>query len=286
MSQNDMYNMISGERLQQLAHFYLGTHDDFEYNPLIFGQKEKHLSIDSLGHDNQWTDRLIGQKPCILFCSGHRIGDFSNLMDRICCPFILITHNSDQNIIWNGISDRIVNCPNLMIWYSQNLGFCHEKVRFLPIGLANSMWPHGNMSVFEGIDFLCLRKTKKTYMNFNIGTNRAVRQPCHDQLIGKLPFLPNVSFSEHIGRLSEYEFCICPEGNGFDTHRLWEALYLRVVPIVMASLFTDVLLAQGLPLVVLNSWSEYDESVLDYSGFVGRFDLDCLRLDYFQEIIC
>jgi hypothetical protein len=29
-----------------------------------------------------------------------------------------------------------------------------------------------------------------------------------------------------------YKYVICPRGNGIDTHRVWEALYLGVVPVV------------------------------------------------------
>ena len=32
--------------------------------------------------------------------------------------------------------------------------------------------------------------------------------------------------------LLNYMFVICPEGNGIDTHRMWEALYLRTIPII------------------------------------------------------
>lgn len=271
------YNIITGERLQQIAHYYIGDSSDFKYNPLISEQTEKHLHID-LG----CFDVLV--KPCILFCYGHKMKDFSTLVNTITVPFILITHNSDQNIVCDETTERIIKSPYLKMWYAQNLAFTHKKVRSLPIGLANSMWRHGNLDFFANSKSAPI-KTKKTFFNFNIGTNREKRLVCYNQLINKLQFLQNIEPTDNLKRLSEYEFCICPEGNGLDTHRLWESLYLHVVPIVLAGPFTDILLNQGIPLVVLNQWSDYNERQLNYSLFADKFNLDLLRLDYFRRLI-
>jgi hypothetical protein len=60
----------------------------------------------------------------------------------------LITHNSDQNIEFTKTIEDILNCNNLIKWYAQNLVFNNKKISLLPIGLANSMWPHGNLKPF------------------------------------------------------------------------------------------------------------------------------------------
>jgi hypothetical protein len=270
-------NIITGERLQQLAHYYLGDISDFQYNPLISIQHEKQLILDIGCFDTL-------SKPCILFCYGHKIKDFSILVNTISVPFVLITHNSDENMFWNESIKKIVNSPNLKMWYAQNLAFTHNKVRILPIGFANSMWRHGNLDFFANGKSVPI-KNKKTFFNFNIVTNREKRLVCYNELIYKLPFLQNIQPTDNLKRLSEYEFCICPEGNGLDTHRLWEALYLHVVPIVLKGPFTDVLLKEGIPLVVLNRWSDYNESELNYSLFADKFNLDILQLNYFREMI-
>jgi hypothetical protein len=90
---------------------------------------------------------------------------------------------------------------------------------------------------------------------------------CFNRLKHKLEWLNEVPPRENIQRLSEYEFCICPEGNGVDTHRLWEALYVKTIPIVIKSDFTDILLENSVPIVVLDDWSQLDESNLDYSNY-------------------
>jgi hypothetical protein len=79
---------------------------------------------------------------------------------------------------------------------------------------------------------------------------------------------------ENLKRLKDYEFCICPEGNGVDTHRLWEAIYLKTIPIVVKSEFTNILIKNNVPVVVLENWSELDIGNLHYHdyNFPNSFD--------------
>ena len=91
--------------------------------------------------------------------------------------------------------------------------------------------------------------------------------PCFDSLKNKIEWLNNVTPSENIERLGQYMFCICPEGNGVDTHRLWEALYLKTVPVVIKSDFTSILQKNNIPLVVLNSWDDFNLDDLNYNTF-------------------
>jgi hypothetical protein len=49
---------------------------------------------------------------------------------------------------------------------------------------------------------------------------------------------------------------VCPRGNGLDTHRMWETLLLGRIAIVERSSLDP--LWDGLPVVVLDSWSELE----------------------------
>ena len=110
-------------------------------------------------------------------------------------------------------------------------------------------------------------KSQLIYFNFNVDTNKTKRMRCFDSLKNKIEWLNNVTPFENIVRLSQYRFCICPEGNGVDTHRLWEALYLKTVPVVIKSDFTSILQKNNIPLVVLNSWDDFNLDDLNYNTF-------------------
>jgi hypothetical protein len=139
----------------------------------------------------------------------------------------------------------------------------------MPIGIANSQWLHGNLNIFNNEEFMknLNSKNKKVYFNFKIETNKEKRDTCYDSLKNKLEWLNKIEPTENLARLKEYEFCICPEGNGVDTHRLWESLYLKTVPIVIQSEFTNILKKNNVPLVILNNWNDFDEKKLNYDDY-------------------
>ena len=256
--------IVTGERIQQLCDVYLGYLGDFRANPIIANQPEKHMNLEEL--------TAPFNNPKYVFCYSHRISVLASKIPYFMNDFVLVTHNSDGEIHECAEVLYILNCSKLEKWYAQNTRFVHEKLSFLPIGIANSQWAHGNL---ENFATTTKTKTRKTYFHFNVFTNPSKRIPCADKLEDKLNWLNVMSPRENISRLSEYEFCICPEGNGVDTHRLWEALYVRTIPIVIKSEFTDILLHNNIPLVVLDDWSQFDESELRYSDY--NLDADSLK---------
>ena len=254
-------NIITGERIQQIANVYLGFTDDFNYNPVIQQQRDKHFDLRNLND--------IFDNPYYIFCYTHRIDVLSSKIHLFKNNFILITHNSDGEIRNTVEVNLILNSPKLEKWYCQNMCFEHEKLFFVPIGFANSMWPHGNINIFKHtfFNYNLTAKTKPIYFNFNINTNVVKRVECLEALKNKVQWLTNVSPYENIIRLQQHAFCICPEGNGVDTHRLWEALYVKTVPIVIDSEFTRILQKHKVPLVVLDKWGDLDVSKLRYRDY-------------------
>ena len=270
--------IIKGERLQQLADVYFGYDEDFHYNPMIAGEPAKHCNINSI--ITQYNN------PPTIFCYTHRLVDFAQIIKYFENPFVLITHNSDGIVDANETTNYLLTQSKIVRWYAQNVTVHHEKLRVLPIGMANDQWPHGNTDkIMENIN---TTKTKSIYFNFNISTNVEKRQDCYNKLLPKLTPDPPVSPEEYHKILSQYEFCICPEGNGVDTHRLWEALYLKCIPIVLQSSHIDILRTQlNIPLVVLQSWDELDISNLHYTSFSTQ-NADYytkLRMDYYNQQI-
>lgn len=274
----DPNDFINGERIQQIADMYLGTADDFIYNPIIMEQIEKHQILADIvsTFDN----------PPILFLYTHLLKQFVDKLQYFANPFTLITHNSDTNLIEsNPEVFKIIQTEKLVCWWGQNLCFIHPKMRCLPIGLANTMWDHGKIENFMNP----IKKTDDVYFNFNIYTNREKRQPCFDALKYSFEFLPMVSVVENVKRLAKYRWCICPEGNGVDTHRIWEAIYMRCIPIVVKSPFIDALMHYSggeLPIYVINSWDDLTHLNLpNFEPFFrDKFD-KWISLNYFSCVI-
>jgi hypothetical protein len=60
-----------------------------------------------------------------------------------------------------------------------------------------------------------------------------------------------VAFLRDIRR---HDFVLCPRGNGCDTHRLWETLYMGSIPVVRRSEINATVL-EGLPVLVVDEWN-------------------------------
>lgn len=254
----DSTQIVTGERLQNVADIYIGTSYYFQYNPMITPQvgKRKHLC--------EFDNKELYDNPRTVFCYGDLITEFSKIMDLFMNPFVLVTHNSDMNIVDNPTINMILEHPKLIRWHGQNVGYIHPKLYFLPIGIANRQWPHGNLEMFDYIFRnydLSIVKKKWAYMNFKIETNKEKRMKCYEALFNKVQYLALTNPMENLLRMMEYRYCICPEGNGLDTHRLWECFYLRVVPVLLKTPYSlNIKNKTGLPMILLDSWSDFSYS--------------------------
>jgi hypothetical protein len=73
--------------------------------------------------------------------------------------------------------------------------------------------------------------------------------------------MPSLSFEKYLTTLASYKYAICPPGNGVDCHRIWECLYLGVIPILLHSVFSEQL-SKSFNCIVLKSWDDFDMETL------------------------
>ena len=265
-------NIVSGERVQNLCDVFLGRPDDFSWNPVIASQPNKHKHLDSI--TEEWDN------PKVLFCYGHRLELFQSKIRFLNNPFVLVTHNSDENITDKYLP--ILNHDKLIAMYSQNPCINHPKLNLVPIGIANSMWPHGNLDMLSQVmrHLSVIPKQNKVYFNFNIGTNPTKRQECFDIMKTKLHFEPMKYHSQYLHSLAQHKFAICPDGNGIDSHRIWECYYLGVIPILLDSVFARKL-EKVVPCIILNSWHEFD--IKACKKYISISDTSAAYLSYYAD---
>lgn len=197
-------------------------------------------------------------------------------------PFVLITHNSDLDI--NSSYSQYIQLPNLIKWYAQNVNYKHEKLIPIPIGIANEKWPHGNTKILQSVIDRQSKKRALMYANFNIFTNPNQRKYCL-QYIKPEYIENNVPFETYLQHTSESYFSICPLGNGIDSHRIWESLYLRTVPIVEDTYNIRYLKQSlNLPIIIIKKWNELtnlDLNIELYNSLINDFNPDILTIENF-----
>jgi hypothetical protein len=265
-------DFITGEKLQSIADIYLGLVDDFNYNPIIKVQTSKLVDLSTI------NDSYLN--PYIIFCYAHRLDLLKSKLQYFQNQFILITHNSDENII--NSYEELLYSNKIIYWYAQNVLIKHPKLQLLPIGIANSMWSHGNLNTFSDIINNDINKNKNFYFYFNISTNVNERQICKTELEQKgLVFGNNLEYILYLKDLSSYKFAICPPGNGIDSHRIWECYYLGVIPILLRSTFSEEL-ENKLPCILLDKWSKFNENDIlsRYDSLINKLNTNIKYLTY------
>jgi hypothetical protein len=79
------------------------------------------------------------------------------------------------------------------------------------------------------------------------------------------------------------------EGNGFENHRIWEALYRGSIPILLRTNWSESLREYGFPLLYVDSIDDINQELLvDFGRKHANFDptsLDALWVPFWKKII-
>lgn len=176
----------------------------------------------------------------------------------------LITHQSDKTLTSKQIKKKPECISN---WLSLNLGIVSENVEPIPFGLSNKM-SQKNLSQIEEIpkELNLENKEDKLYLNFQKNTNRDERENLYEYF-SKDDWAvikdPNLSLDVYKKDLINFTFILCPWGNGYDTNRLWEALYFGCIVITKKHpTFSNL---NDLPIIQVDSYYDIDLQFLKES---------------------
>lgn len=204
----------------------------------------------------------------VIFCKTDFLDKEFEYIKSLSNKVILITGNSDY-----GITDQIASQmpKNISHWYAQNCLTKYEKVFPLPIGIENryecSRSGHGigypdRVEIKEQLlsRNLNIIPDKLIYANFAVHSN-----PEHRTLVKNIcketKFIDfenaNLAIDSFFNRILDYKMVVCPAGNGMDTHRLWEVLYSKRIPITIKTGNYKIYdMYEKLPIIILNSIGE------------------------------
>jgi hypothetical protein len=97
-----------------------------------------------------------------------------------------------------------------------------------------------------------------------------------------------ISYSEHLGKIRQSKFVICPRGNAIDCHRNWEVIYMKRVPVMKRHTYLEKLFS-GYPVLFVDDYSEVTEELLIENEHLFEeakiIDIDQLTLPTFFDTI-
>jgi len=237
--------------------------------------------------------KFVVKEGDIIFTHTGKLDNLFYLLKNIDKDFnlTLITHQSDQII-----NEKMYSKKPLCIktWFALNVDFDDPNLIPLPLGVANEYSYKKNIVMSSNNSMPKIstyQKDKLTvYLNFNVTTNYSERQWIKD-------FFDNkkwVEIEDNIIEIEEYRkkvidstFVICPPGNGTETHRMWEALFLGSIPIVKNHITYKNF--QDLPVFFVDDFKEVTEDSLNkfLKSLSKRPDLNLDKLSilyWHQEI--
>jgi hypothetical protein len=150
----------------------------------------------------------------------------------------------------------------------------------------------GNHSHIIEVRNMPFDKKYLCYMNFNISTYRQERQGVYDIFKNKdwvfkqSQLITNEGHIDYLKSMRNSKFTLCPRGNGIDTHRLFEALYVGSIPIVKKHVIHKGL--EDLPILFIDSWDEVTQEFLEtkYEEMIEReWNFEKLKFSWWRNLI-
>lgn len=225
---------------------------------------------------------------------------FEKFHPKIGAQYILITHNSDVSPIylkaldhpWLGYDfSHYLNDPKLVVWFAQNIDYVHPKLKPLPIGVSNNYNSNGKVGFFINATRNVpgfVGRHNYLYLNFTPSTNTKERQSAIDFFRNKpYAYITHGKTQDaYLEELKHFKYVLCPEGNGIDCHRTWEALLMGCIPILKHSRIDT--LFEDLPVILINDWSEITKDFLEERAKEmanKKYKVEKIYADYWIHLI-
>ena len=200
----------------------------------------------------------------------------------------LITHQSDTMInkkLYNKKPKCIKN------WFALNLDYKKDKLNSLPLGIANEYSYKKNITLtnIERNSFEYFKHNTNVYINFTESTNREERSWIRNYFKNyNWADIENktLTIEEYSKKIRESGFVMCPWGNGVDSHRIWETLFLGSIPIVKRHLAFNNL--EDLPIFFVDDFKDINENKLkEFMNSIKdkNFNLDKLDISYWEKFV-
>ena len=288
MPSNKFFQSV--ERSSLLTSYNFARNADFVYSEELTHEQYKNIRKDEhfivhKDHRIVYIDTSIELlENNIIFSNTNYVKYlFNSLKDCEFKNIKLITHQTDIPIN-KKLFNQKPNC--ISEWYSINVDYEDESLIPIPLGLSNYYSPKNLFfEKYKKTNLDIDRKEEKIYVNFNVNTNRKLRQKLYDVLNKKdYCFIEDHSdnLEKYLNSLINYKFVICPEGNGIDTHRLWETIYAGSIPVVKKHKTLES--AMNLPVIFVDDFNDINlKKIFENEFETTKINYEKLKIEYWVK---
>jgi hypothetical protein len=196
--------------------------------------------------------------------------------------------DSDENF-----DDFLSLPPSVSLCLIQNSTISDgDKIFTLPIGLENrKLGRAGNPTLYKN-------DSNASSINKVFVPPMSPTNPIRKKILSELRAASSdcfeidsnyVEIRRYIENVRRYKFILCLEGNGYENHRIWEALYLGIYPVVLDTPWSKSLSYLGLPILFINNIGEITEQRLaEFSGIHSDFrpsEMERLWIPFWEKWI-
>ncbi len=175
-------------------------------------------------------------------------------------------------------------------WYSINVDCTDPQLISIPLGLSNGY--DKNLDLDDNLINIDLnsftkRKENLLYLSFEDNTNIRNRSGLKNYFSqfkwAKILYKKN-EILEYENDLRISNFVLCPQGNGIDTHRIWETLYCGSIPIIEDHIGFNQF--KNLPIMFVDDFYKISEKSLEnFLDTLQVNDLDMIDFLYWKNEI-
>jgi hypothetical protein len=277
---------------QYLTSYNLARQSDIVFSEILTNEQYEKIGIencDIITKNNNFVfyrnNSFEINENDVLFVNAMSVKNLFHHLNKINTlkNIKLITHQTDISIDEKLFSSK-PKCVSE--WYSPNISYAHPALKVIPLGIANN-YSKKNLSANDLMtNTKKEEKKEKLYLNFVESTNRSKRADIYDYFRTKKWVViddPILSLGEYKERLNSHKFILCPPGNGIDTHRVWESLYLGSIPVVEKNIVNQQYV--GLPIITYNELEELTFEYLKYESSKLKENFDLLTIDKWCQIL-
>ena len=264
MNLKNINEIIDSEKFAQLADYIFSEFTSIENFQRIIKNENKTIletkNEKNIGYVWYVSDELKIKSNSIVFCQADLVEYFFSIIKEYSDlkNIILITHQSDRAITGGLFRSKP---HSITKWFATNVCYYNENLIPIPLGVNNLFYKvHPNRYDIEKVERKLLdKKENLIYSNFNINTRHFHRHNALRESI-KSKFCKvetnKLNKQQYLNEISNYRYILCPWGNGYDTHRVWESMYLDSTPVVKKNRkFRQVL---DIPLIEIDTFKNLD----------------------------